>query len=272
MFMAKLVNPTIGFPCRPARPAPVLRHVHPSETQAIAECFISARTRVDDLVALAYRQLEMQTDRQFAALTDPQGPYRITVVGTSQVTPYSDAEELAASVLTSRTLEVTTSAADRAHPLLGGEVGGAYYRFRAVHDLIGHVATGYGFDRDGEYSAWLVQRNLYTGLARWAAATELHGEISALWTTHQFAEHKAVLLDSHLVEQRSPAVPRELRHADPRAGARGHSDLFTSGSEARPVTAGLRRRHEPAATRSSAPATSRTLHGFGAGRRCRSSR
>ena len=48
-----------------------------------------------------------------------------------------------------------------------------------MHDLIGHVATGYGFDRGGEYSAWLVQRTLYTGLARWAAATELHGEISA---------------------------------------------------------------------------------------------
>jgi hypothetical protein len=117
------------------------------------------------------------------------------------MTPYSGAEELAASVLSSRTLEVTTSAADRAHPLLGGEVGGAYYRFRAVHDLIGHVATGYGFDRDGEYSAWLVQRNLYTGLARWAAATELHGEISALWTAHEFPEHKAVLLDPDLLRQ-----------------------------------------------------------------------
>ena len=200
MFMASLVDAAIGFPRRPARPRPVPRHVRPGETRAIAECFISARTRGDPLVALAYQRLELQTDRQFAALTDPQGPYRITVVGTSAVTPYCDAGELAASVLTSRTLEVTTSPADRSHPLLGGEVGGAYYRFRAVHDLIGHVATGYGFDRDGEYSAWLVQRNLYTGLARWAAATELHGEISALWTTHQFAEHKAVLLDSHLLQ------------------------------------------------------------------------
>jgi hypothetical protein len=83
--------------------------------------------------------------------------------------------------------------------LLGAEVGGAYSRFRAVHDLVGHVATGYGFDQDGEYSAWLVQRSLYTGYARWAAATELHGEVSALWTTGQFAEHKALLLDPLLL-------------------------------------------------------------------------
>src|SRR5262249_43203085 len=92
----------------------------------------------------------------------------------------------------------TNSAADRAHPLLDGAVGGAYQRFRAVHDLVGHVATGFGFDPDGEYSAWLVQRASYTGLARWAAKTELHAEISALWATGQFADHKAVLLgDPH---------------------------------------------------------------------------
>jgi len=160
MFIAGLADPGIGFPRRMARPRPVPRHVHPGETQAIAECFISARTRAEPLVAQAYRQLEAQTDRQFAALTDPQGPYRVTVVGTGEMTPYSDAEELAASVLSSRILEVTTSAADRAHPLLGGEVGGAYYRFRAVHDLIGHVATGYGFDRDGELAQMFLADKL----------------------------------------------------------------------------------------------------------------
>ena len=194
MWTASLVDPDIGNSRRP-----VLRHVDPAETQAVAEGFISARTRVSPLVALAYEQLERQTDRQFAALTDPRGPYRVTVVGTGVATPYRDAGELIASVLATRTLEVTSSAADRAHPLLSGEMGGAYHRFRAVHDLIGHVATGYGFDRDGEYSAWLVQRDLYTGLARWAAATELHGEISALWATGQVAEHKAVLLDRQLL-------------------------------------------------------------------------
>jgi len=199
MIMASLVDPAVAVPRQAARPAPALRQVRPTETRAIADCFISMRTSADRLVALAYQQLEMQTDRQFATLTDPRGPYRIAVVGTREATPYSDAGELIASVLASRTLEIPPSPADRAHPLLGGEVGGAYSRFRAVHDLIGHVATGYGFDQDGEYSAWLVQRNLYTGYGRWAAATELHGEVSALWTTGQFAEHRAVLLDPLLL-------------------------------------------------------------------------
>jgi len=201
MFLASLLDPALSVRRGPARPVPAVCHVGPGETLAAAGCFTSARTRADLLVTLAYRQLQVQTDRQFAVLTDPQGPYRIDVVSTGQVTPYCDAAELIASVLSSRTLEVTTSAADRAHPLLDGEPAGAYYRFRAVHDLIGHVATGYGFDRDGEYSAWLVQRDFYSGLARWAAATELHGEVSALWTTGQFAEPKAVLLDRQLLDR-----------------------------------------------------------------------
>jgi hypothetical protein len=200
MFIASLVDPSLGFPPRLARARRAPCHVHPGETRAIAECFISARTGADPLVALAYRELETQTGQQFATLTDPRGPYRIAVVGTRVITPYSGAEELIESVITSRTLEITTQ--DRAHPLLGGAAGGAYYRLRAVHDLIGHVATGYGFDRDGEYSAWLVQRRCYTGLARWAAATELHGEVSALWATGHFAEHKAALLDRHLLSRR----------------------------------------------------------------------
>jgi hypothetical protein len=75
----------------------------------------------------AYRQLELQTDRQFATLTDPAGPYRMRVVSTSVASPYSDADELIESVLGARTLEVTTSRADRPHPLLGGEAGSAYW-------------------------------------------------------------------------------------------------------------------------------------------------
>jgi hypothetical protein len=63
--------------------------------------------------------------------------------------------------------------------------------------------TGYGFDRNAEYSAWLRQGKLYHGLARWAAATELHAEHSVTWTTGQFPEHKAVLLPRRLLRRSS---------------------------------------------------------------------
>ena len=67
---------------------------------------------------------------------------------------------------------------------------------------------------DGEYSAWLVQRGLYSGLARWAAAIELHGEVSTLRATGQFAEHKAVLLDRRLLKRLAMAVGADCRAAD----------------------------------------------------------
>jgi hypothetical protein len=70
-----------------------------------------------------------------------------------------------------------------------------------VHDLTGHVLPGFGFDRDGEYAAWLTQERLYTGLARRALATELHAEHSVRWTTGEPSDHKALLLDRRLIEK-----------------------------------------------------------------------
>ena len=200
MSLAPLVDPHLSdLVPGGTSTTPELSRVLPSESRDLAECFVAARTTLSPLVVEAYRQLELQTDRQYAALTDPRGPYRFSVVPTSIVTPYDDAEDLIDSVLSTRVLEVTTAAADRAHPVLDGTAGGAYYRFRAVHDLIGHVSTRFGFDADGEYSAWLFQRGFFQGLARWAAATELHGEISVLWSTGQVAEHKAALLDPRVL-------------------------------------------------------------------------
>jgi hypothetical protein len=55
-----------------------------------------------------------------------------------------------------------------------------------VHDIVSHGWLGHEFDADGEFSAWLAEDRMYTGLARWALATELHGD-------------KAVLLDRALL-------------------------------------------------------------------------
>jgi hypothetical protein len=205
--IGRLIDSALGLQRRPTVTRPIPHHVDPAETLEAAEQFIAARTRASPLVARAYEQLEDQTNRMYAVLTSEGGPYRLTVVPTSQTTPYNDADELIESVLATRTLEMTTSHMDRMHPSLGGAAGSSYFRFRAVHDLVGHVATGFGFDPDGEYSAWVVQRAQYTGLARWAAATELHGEISVLWTTGQFAEHKAILLDHRRVTLNSAIEP-----------------------------------------------------------------
>jgi hypothetical protein len=183
-----------------------LRRVDPDVAGDIAQWFMDAPAMDSArLVTAAYRDLQRQTDRQFAALSEPGGAFGYTVAWTKQSVPYSTAGELIEAVRATGVLEVTAARVDRdrLHPGLDCSVGGAYDRLRAVHDIVGHVMTGYGFDRDAEYSAWRLQSRLYYGLARWAAATELHAEHSVTWTTGQFPEHKAVLLPLRLLRRSS---------------------------------------------------------------------
>jgi hypothetical protein len=183
-----------------------LRRVDPGVARDIAQWFLDAPALGGErLVTAAYRELQAQTDRQFAELTAPDGPFGYTVVWTGHRAPYSAAAELVEAVRATGVLEVTAARTDRdrPHPALDCAMGGPYDRLRAVHDIVGHVMTGYGFDRDAEYSAWLRQSRLYHGLARWAAATELHAEHSVTWTTRQFPEHKAVLVPRRLLRRSS---------------------------------------------------------------------
>jgi hypothetical protein len=218
-MIVRLLDPTLFRGHRRGIPKAKCHDSGEINTVSAADAFIAAKASRAPLVRRAYEELEAQTDRMFAVLVDPSGPYQFAVVDTALETPYDGAEELISSVLESRTLQVTRSPADRTHPFLDCGMGGSYFRFRAVHDLLGHAATGYGFDREGEYQAWVIQYSYYLGLARWAAGTELHGEISVLWTTGQFAEHKAALLDPDVI---LPRHRNQNRTTSGRAGPEGH--------------------------------------------------
>jgi hypothetical protein len=199
----------------------------------VAEWFISARSDPGDPVArAAYEALQRQSDRLFRRLTDDAAPH-VRVVFTRCRSPYESDEEMIAAVRRTGVLEVATAAdSGRPHPLLGSECGGPYDRFRAVHDLVGHVQTGCGFDRHGEFAAWLAQERFYGGLARAALGTELHGEHSVCWTTGAFADHKATVLPRCVLDRaraglsarRAGTGPREPRIGDGRrSGTRNGS-------------------------------------------------
>jgi hypothetical protein len=177
--------------------------VDPAVAHEVAAAYLDASSRRDPLTMAAYADLVTETDRLFRRVTSPDQPDPVRVVFTRCPTPYGDAEELIGSVTNHRVLEVTTVAADadRRHPLMDNEPGGAYDRFRAVHDILGHTLMRLGFDRDGEFAVWLAQERLHGRLARRALATELHGQHSVCWTTGQLAELKAVLLEPELVHR-----------------------------------------------------------------------
>ena len=183
-----------------------LRRVDPDLAGEVAARFQAARNdHTNTKVRAAYDQLERQSDALFTRLIDPDRPLHrgLRVEFTRYESPYDSDDELVGAVRTHGVLEITTSARerDRGHPLLGCDLGGTYDRFRAVHDIVGHVGPCLGFDRDGEFAAWLTQERLYFGLARWALATELHAEHSVRWTTGTLSDHKATLIDRDLLNR-----------------------------------------------------------------------
>ena len=178
------------------------QHIDRTQACRIAEAFLAAPRRVpDESTVAAYAALSDQSTRWYQRLTSQQACRPVRVVFTHHPEPYANASELSASVRHSQLLELwpTSRDHDRRHPQLDTTLGGAYDRLRAVHDIVSHGWLGLDFDADGEYSAWLVEDQLYTGPARWALATELHGEHSVRSTTKDLADHKAALLDSALL-------------------------------------------------------------------------
>ncbi|HEY8527305.1 MAG TPA: hypothetical protein VIL48_20215 [Acidimicrobiales bacterium] len=186
--------------------------VDPASARRVAAAFAEAPSAPHDpLVRAAYADLSAQADRLFALLTGAGAAHRVRVALTRRPEPYADAAELTESVRAHRVLEVEPVADDhdRRHPLLDPAPGGAHDRFRAVHDILSHGWAGHDFGRHGELSAWLNEDRLYTGLARWALATELHAHHSVRWTTGELAPYKAALLDPRILR----ASQRAARHA-----------------------------------------------------------
>jgi hypothetical protein len=181
----------------------VSARVDPAAAHDVAAAYVDTPSRPHPLVAAAYAQLAAESDQLFQRLTSPERLDRVRIAFTACPAPYASASELIASVRHERLLEVVTAAVqpDGRHPLMGSEPGGAYDRFRAVHDVLGHARLRLGFDRDGEFTVWRSQERFHSRLARRALATELHGRHSVRWTTGQLAEPKAILLDPRLLRR-----------------------------------------------------------------------
>jgi hypothetical protein len=187
--------------------------VDPAMAREVAAAYLGAPARRDALTREAYSRLATESDRLFGWMTSPDWPEPVHVAFTTCATPYDDAQELIDSVRHNRVLEVTTVAIDqgRRHPLMDSGRGGAYDRFRAVHDVLGHAHLGLGFDRNAEFTTWLWQRRFHSPLGRRALATELHGQHSVLWTTGRMAEPNVALLDPELLRRSAERAHRPRR-------------------------------------------------------------
>ena len=117
----------------------------PSTPNLVGQWYLQSRSAHRDArVIEAYRRLQVETDRLFTLLTRGSRHRAVRVVFTRCAQPYESDDELILGVRANGTLEMTSAAAagERLHPLFDCEFGGAFDRFRAVHDLIGHAGVG----------------------------------------------------------------------------------------------------------------------------------
>lgn len=175
--------------------------LEPSIAIGVGEWYLHCRSAHRNAPVIeAYRQLQEQTDHLFTFLTRGSCRRAIRVAFTRCTRPYECDDELIFAVRANGTLEITSAAAShgRLHPLFDCQFGGAFDRFRAVHDLIGHAWCGLGFDLEDECAAWSAQDRLHRGLARFALATELYGVNAARALIGEAPDLRALLLTPSL--------------------------------------------------------------------------
>lgn len=90
--------------------------------------------------------------------------------------PYPDARAMMADTR-ARRIAVLSTAVTGAHPFLSDRDNDL---FRAVHDVMGHAATGRAFDRHGEEAAYRAHAAVFSPLARRALVTETRAQNAAL--------------------------------------------------------------------------------------------
>jgi len=144
----------------------------------VAQAYRTAQEKPpDSTIAKSYSALRKGVNAQYAYMTAP------TEAGGMGITheivdkdPYRTGEEMARDVAQGRIRTLATAATGSTTGLNTQEND----RFRAVHDVFGHAATGRGFSRHGEEAAYLSHRQMFSRSAQQALASETRGQNSYL--------------------------------------------------------------------------------------------
>jgi hypothetical protein len=189
--VAKQYVRDMGLPA--LQPTPYVK-INPDTSKRIADAFAQAENSPDaEDVISAYEQFAAEVDEQFKYLP-------VQVISSSEFGeyPYKNSKELVEDVLHNNRMVVFDGGDD--HAILTRE---QTFKFRAVHDYFGHVATGFEFGPRGEENAWIEHSKMFTPMARQALTTETRGQNS--WVNfgphvelpagaRPYAEQKAAIL------------------------------------------------------------------------------
>lgn len=134
----------------------------------------------DPKVKAAFEDFKRQNHEQFDFMTRPesQGGMGVKVDFVKTKDPYKSATAQAEDLRQNHHISIESGLGGKHESTMTTQ---EYDEFRAVHDVFGHAGVGGGFDRHGEYQAYLEHSSMYTGAGRKAMASEYHGVNTAVW-------------------------------------------------------------------------------------------
>lgn len=173
------------------------------QARKIASDYLAAPS-YDKKAEPSYRALADETSRQFDFMTRPKHKGGMGMdVEVTKHDPYvkpsgaPDPASMMRDVRENNRIKVLSTETTGGHPFLSNEQND---KFRAVHDVFGHSATGRAFDAHGEEAAFRSHFAMFSPKARPAMASETRGQNSVNnyggLAKGEFAEQKVVTLPS----------------------------------------------------------------------------
>ncbi len=148
---------------------------------------------LDEKAKKSYDQLAKILDNQYSALV-AMG-IRFEFVDED---PYASFYEMREDFLRNRRLKVMRTSVTGSHPYWNDATND---KFRAVHDVLGHLATGRGFDRHGEEAAYQAHKLTMPAEVHGALAMETRGQNSFLIERGDFPPQKAGILPDDMIKK-----------------------------------------------------------------------
>lgn len=125
----------------------------------------------------SYEKMRGEVNNQYDFMTRPQERGGMGLQHqTVDEDPYKTPQDMARDVAAGKIKTLSTKATGP-HAVFSNEEND---RFRAVHDVFGHAATGRGFSRNGEEAAYLSHRQMFSKKAIPALTSETRGQNSYL--------------------------------------------------------------------------------------------
>ena len=144
--------------------------------------------------------------------------------------PYRNLMEANQDLVENNRMLVLATDITGGHPMISNEVND---KFRFVHDIFGHIATGRNFDRHGEEAAFLHHASMFSDAARPAMASETRGQNASLIANREFGPQRAALMEPW-------AYDLKIKEIEKHGGPGPHKGTGTPQSVHAPGSASVR--------------------------------